>query len=359
MGLRQDLSLGFGMRIGGIVVYRVHFTSQDLARTRMTEAPMPLKELALATRALQDHSQRARLDRWRRHCGATPLSAGARMAISLTPSVGHSPTYLGPSLASSPEEALEHVRATPRSEIRTQMATLAKVQPVPSWAHHLADDPGLYRQLTDGLGELYSVLLGPYWEQVTDMFAADLSVRTRQLLGGGIDSLLSQANPRWMRWNPPVLEIRMANGIERDLYLEGQGVCLVPSVFTSRTLVDDESLPQPTVCIPAGLDQPLRMLTVFGPENAMPAPAASLAALLGHTRSAVLNVVAEHPGCSTKELAAFANIAPASASEHATVLRDAGLIQTARWRNRVIHSVTSLGLALLNAPNGHGRPQLS
>jgi DNA-binding transcriptional ArsR family regulator len=337
------------------MAYRIHFTSQDLARTRVAEGPMALPELVLAVRALQDRSQRARLDGWRRHSGAVPLSAGARMVISLIPPVGYSPSYLGPALPAPYDEGLEHIRAIPRSEIRAQMAALAKVQRVPAWARHLADDPALYQELCDGLGHLHSTLLAPYWDQITNTFAADLSVRTRQLAGGGIDSLLSQANPRYTRWVPPVLEIRMPNGVERDLYLKGQGVRLVPSVFASRTLVDDEDVPQPTVFFPAVAKGPLRALTIVGSGGTAPGRAAALVALLGQTRSAVLNLIAEHPGCSTKELAGLARVAPPTASEHATVLRDAGLIQTTRYRNRVIHTVTGLGLALLEVPDRDGR----
>lgn len=74
----------------------------------------------------------------------------------------------------------------------------------------------------------------------------------------------------------------------------------------------------------------------------------SLAPLLGRTRAVVLAAIAEHPGCSTKELAALTSLAPASASEHSTVLREAGLIRTVRYRNAVLHSPTNLGTALLS-----------
>jgi DNA-binding transcriptional ArsR family regulator len=60
-------------------------------------------------------------------------------------------------------------------------------------------------------------------------------------------------------------------------------------------------------------------------------------------------LIAEHPGCLTKELARLAGVAPASASEHATVLRKAGLIETVRGRRGVQHSLTGLGINLLNA----------
>jgi hypothetical protein len=41
-------------------------------------------------------------------------------------------------------------------------------------------------------------------------------------------------------------------------------------------------------------------------------------------------------------------IAPASASEHASTLRAAKLITTARHRNTVLRTPTPLGIALLN-----------
>lgn len=35
------------------VAYRIHFTTEDLARTKVAQAPLPLMELDLAARALQ------------------------------------------------------------------------------------------------------------------------------------------------------------------------------------------------------------------------------------------------------------------------------------------------------------------
>ena len=328
------------------MTYRIHFTALDLARTRVTDAPRPLLELNFAVRILQNRSQPARLDAWRRRARAQ-LTDDARMALALVPPIGESPTFISPPQAGAPEEVLEGVRATSRGDVRAGLAAIAGRQLVPSWAHRLADDPELYARMADGVDHLYRTLMGPHWAQITDLFRADRAVRTRQLLAGGIERVLAEANPRWMRWKPPVLEIRMPKGVERDLRLQGQGVVLVPSVFHPRTLVDDECVPQPVISYPAGLEHPLQSLTVVTPADR---PASAVAALLGTTRSAVLTLIAEHPGSSTKELAALARLSPPSASEHATILRGAGLITTVRYRNTALHSVTDLGLALLNAP---------
>jgi DNA-binding transcriptional ArsR family regulator len=332
------------------VPYRIHFTSQDLARTRVASLSMPFVELAMAARAFQDRSQPARFDGWRRRVRTRSLTDGARMVLSLYPSVGFSPTFLTPADTGTAEEIVENVRATPRKAIRSEMAAIAERQPVPSWARQLPDDRALYEEVCSGVGSLYSLLLEPYWDSITDLFTADRSVRMRQLLTGGVENLLCQANPQWLRWAPPVLELQMPNGIEADLFLEGQGVMLVPSVFRAHSMVDADTLPQPMVSYPAGVDDPVHRLGALAPGQGSTA----VSALLGSTRAAVLSVIAEHPGCSTKELAAFAGISPPSASEHATVLRQAGLVHTRRHRNVALHSATHLGIALLNgweAPN--------
>lgn len=328
------------------MVFRIHFTAQDLARTSLATAPMPLTELGLAARALQDRSQPARLDAWRRRAHRR-LSTGARMALSLFPPVGWQFTSLPET--GEPEKALDLMRATPRDQIDETLAFMAQWQPVPSWCRHMPDDPDLFRRFVDGVADLYAVMLSPYETQLADLFAADRARRMRQFVDGGVESLLVQASPRWMRWRSPVLEVRMVNGMDFDLFLEGQGVLLTPSMLGTRAIVampsPSERGEQPTVIYPVGYEEPLRRLTTFAPERT---PAIS--ALLGRTRAAVLSAIAEHPGCSTKELARLTSIAPASASEHATVLRRAGLINTVRHRNTALHSATELGIALLNRP---------
>lgn len=332
------------------MVFRIHFTAEDLARTRVAEAPMPLVELKQAARTLQDRSQPARLSGWRRHSLAQ-LSAAARLALDFIPSVGWSPTFIGAPQAGSPEELIEQVRATPTRQIRRALTTILphnSTMGVPSLTRHLTE-PDFLSRLCDGLSALYGVLLAPYWPEMVDIFTADRSVRMRQVLHGGVEQLLNQANPQGMCWNPPVLEIPTPrDNNEYDLHLEGRGLLLVPSTMLMRPVIHYDAEPQHAVTYPARHDQPLRRLTTFAPKVAPTRSTAPVAALLGHTRAAVLTAIAEHPGCSTKELAAVAGLAPSSASEHATVLREAGLITTVRHRNTALHSTSQLGLNLLN-----------
>lgn len=73
----------------------------------------------------------------------------------------------------------------------------------------------------------------------------------------------------------------------------------------------------------------------------------SLNALLGRTRAGILESVADH-GVTTTELAHDAGISPATASHHVGILRKAGLLSTCRAGKAALHSVTPLGLALLD-----------
>jgi DNA-binding transcriptional ArsR family regulator len=71
----------------------------------------------------------------------------------------------------------------------------------------------------------------------------------------------------------------------------------------------------------------------------------ALVALLGATRAEVLTAAT---GCTTTDLGARVGISAASASYHATILRNAGLLATKRVGSSVQHTRSDLGQALLN-----------
>lgn len=87
-------------------------------------------------------------------------------------------------------------------------------------------------------------------------------------------------------------------------------------------------------------------------EAVLAAPAAeqnaadALGPLVGRTRAAIMKSLAE--SCTTTELGRRIGISAASASQHTSVLRSAGLITTHRRLNTARHSLTPLGAALLD-----------
>jgi DNA-binding transcriptional ArsR family regulator len=72
-----------------------------------------------------------------------------------------------------------------------------------------------------------------------------------------------------------------------------------------------------------------------------------LTSLLGRARAVALR--AASTGATTGEIARAAGVSASSASRHATVLRDAGLITTIRIGPTVLHTLTPTGASLLRA----------
>jgi predicted ArsR family transcriptional regulator len=75
---------------------------------------------------------------------------------------------------------------------------------------------------------------------------------------------------------------------------------------------------------------------------------ARVAELLGRTRSRILLCLAERPALSTHELATAVGISPASASEHAAVLRRNHLVVTTRVGHRTVHTISPIGIQLID-----------
>lgn len=331
------------------MVYRIHFTVEDMARTRVAQAPPPLMELAASVRTLQTRGHPSRFGAWRRHV-LTGLGPQARMVLDLIPPRGWSPTFLTPADAGSPQELLERVRSTPRSRIRADLTHISEWHPLPPWTNQLPSDPALLGQLFDSLEHVCAVLLTPHWKQITGDTTADQTIRMRHALEGGMEHLLAGLHPRRIRWTPPVLEMAMLSGFDGDLHLEGRGLLLTPSVFALESpSIDIDARPQPVLRYPIS-EQATGPFRCALPDSLPASPRTALGSLLGPTRAAVLQAIADHPGCTTKQLATLTRITSPSASEHATTLRSAGLVHTTRQRNTAHHSLTPLGAAFLNSP---------
>ncbi|GEC04739.1 hypothetical protein SSP24_23940 [Streptomyces spinoverrucosus] len=76
-----------------------------------------------------------------------------------------------------------------------------------------------------------------------------------------------------------------------------------------------------------------------------------MARLLGRTRAAVLEEIAASDGTTGGDIVRRLGMSAASASEHTTVLRKAGLVVSRREANMVWHTLTPIGRALVV---GHG-----
>jgi DNA-binding transcriptional ArsR family regulator len=325
---------------------RVHFTAEDLSRVRMVSGPDPGWEIVLSAIQLASTQATAVFGPWRGAARARLKALRAphvRLLRFLAPPVGDFPDFLTPAQTDPClESTVDAVLSTSGERLRSDLAVLPAP---PGWARGLADgDRTVLGTLGEALRDYHRTVLAPVWPRLQALVDADRAQQGRAFTDHGVEGLLQTLGPA-LRWRPPVLEADYP--VDRDLYLDGRGLVLVPSVFCWRTpvtLVDPELRPVLVYPVSPGPGWHL------SPAERIPGPEDRLAHLLGHSRAAALRVIED--GCTTGELARRIGVTPPTASQHATILREADLITTTRRRNTVLHTLTPLGAALLSANPG-------
>ncbi|MFH8480870.1 ArsR/SmtB family transcription factor [Streptomyces sp. NPDC018055] len=330
---------------------RIHVSRLDLSRVRMATRPDAMWETILSFHRLRDRRASTVFGKWRTETRAR-LNGEAQLLSAVVPPRGYFPDFLTPSQEGAEpfglDVGMEALRDTPADRIRRELDLMAAGRrrggrgPGGPGAGRIT--AALPAALSEGRAEPLARLIGalrsyhdaavePYWPHIRASVEADRAVRGRALLDGGADGLLATLPPM-IRWRAPVLEVDYP--VDRDLYLDGRGLLLQPSFFCRSTPVvyRDPSLP-PVLVYP--------VTHTGAPEFAEPGP--WLGRLVGHTRSAVLQSIGN--GCTTSELARRAGVSLASASQHASVLREAGLVLTLRHGSSVLHTLTPLGGSLL------------
>lgn len=317
---------------------RIHFQSDDLTRVRVAARIDPMWELVLSLHMLRGNEGGEAFGPWRRHARALLRDCGLRSAVALldvvNPHTGYFPDFLTPTpLEQGAEAAIDAVLSTSRERLHADLSTLAACRGLPDWVRPLAEgEPAELRRLGDAMRTYCRRVLDPVWDRMQTEVAATHAAHAHAVLDGGLAGLLDSLGSS-VRWTPPVL--RMDYPEDRDLHLGGRGLLLMPSFFCWRRPV-------------ALADPSLRPVLVY-PIAHQPATVCSdgrpLAALIGHTRAEVLRSVGA--GVTNGQLANRVGIAQSSASEHARVLRESGLIRTDRTAGAVQHRLTALGLTLL------------
>jgi hypothetical protein len=315
-------------------VLRVHFTAEDLARVRVAPGPDPLWEILLSLHVLRQRSATPVFGTWRTNVRST-LPDDTRWLMQLAPPVGYSPDFLTPTAGSCALDAgIDAILSTPVESLRADLAQLDCQQRLDPRTHLLASgDTATLDSLGEALRAYHRHALAPIWDEIRAVVDADRAVRARSFLDHGCEGMLAALHPT-ISWTPPVLSIE-SRFPHRDVHLRGQGLVLVPSYFCwERPIMLRDQRHPPVLVYPIARDL---HVTSAGKR--------SLEALLGRTRAAALAVIAG--GCTTTELARRLGISAASASAHATVLRDAGLAVAQRHRNSVLHTASALGVELL------------
>jgi DNA-binding transcriptional ArsR family regulator len=320
-------------------VLRIHFTSEDLARTTVAGAADPLWEIVLSVIRLRERDRPPGFQPWARTVrDGVRGSAGVRLLSALAPRARYFPDFLTPHEAAEGLPAgLDAVAATSSARLTAELRRLNALTPLPGVVAPLVrGERGALARLVSALREHDALAIAPCRDLVAQSVAADRARRAGDLLSGGVPGLLDGLRPH-ARWTPPVLEVDYCE--DRDLHLAGRGVVLVPSYFCRGnpvTLADPWR--KPVLVYPIRDDDRWSRLA---PGDHRP-----LRALIGPNRTATL-LALRAPGTTT-ELAGRVGTSPASISRHTCVLREAGLIRSTRRGGSVVHSLTRLGLTLLD-----------
>lgn len=330
-----------GSLTGSIVpLLRIHFSAEDLSRVTLAAEPDVGWEALLSLHALAGRPDHIAFGLWRNQVLEGGLEPSTRLLLALAPPRGYSPDFLTPPTGTDPDEYVDAVMATGRRKLRDQMALLSAQRGSAPWMQPFAQgDVPTLKRLGEAMRRYHGkALFGP-WKRIRAVTEAERSARLRDFLEGGVERLLINLHPA-IRWEPPLLKVRYP--VSQDLRLNGRGLRLIPSYFCWGLPVTllDENLP-PVLVYPA--NRALHRVTIHVPEPEQ----AVLSRLLGRTRAAVLDEIATSGGTTGSQISTRLGLSPASASEHAAVLREAGLILSHRAANTVWHYVTPLGRGVL------------
>ncbi|MFB7937021.1 ArsR family transcriptional regulator [Streptomyces sp. NPDC056049] len=326
---------------------RIHFGDADLGALRVAAAPNPFWEIATSLHRFQTRDGRWAYADWLRAVRAGLREKGLERAfrtvlLPLFPRAAYFPDFLTPAHGVDGLDAgLDAILATPPRRVTQEVLRLDRVVGAPRWAARLSTLEER-RELVRVLRAYHDVAIAPYNEAIRARFDTERAAFGRGFLDGGVDGLLGGAGPA-IRWRPPSLEVDVRPA-DRELHLDGRGLTLLPTYFCWRTPTGlaDPALP-PVLCHPVR-----RPAAALPPDHRFAAePSVPLAALLGRTRAAALCAAAT--GATTGEIARAAGVSAASASRHATALRDAGLITTNRHATTVLHTLTPTGASVLRA----------
>ncbi|MFF7245684.1 ArsR/SmtB family transcription factor [Embleya sp. NPDC008237] len=330
---------------------RIHFTADDLARTRLATTVGAVAETYHGLELLLGPRRPLPFRAWRTAVtDRTDTATGPLTALMPVRGPGLDlRTLVGDSF--SLDEGIENLLAVPTRRLRKEMANLTFAPGHSTWVRDFLDggrEPR--REFADALRAFHDVTLAPFQSRVRSHLESVRNVYARTLLDGGVDRLLAELCVPLVRWKPPVLEVDYDKKDE-DIRLGGRGLVIAPTVFLWRKLMllhdtEDENAPY-LLAVPT-VREPRDGAALWEPGAA---DGRALGALLGQTRAAALTVI--NDGCSTTELARRLDMSAASASQHATILRNARLITTTRRGGAVLHTLTPLGLELLGSDPLH------
>jgi DNA-binding transcriptional ArsR family regulator len=319
----------------------------DLCRTRF--AYSPLAELTAGLHALSSGAVHPLHRPWLNVSRAELRAHDVALLRTVVPPRPQLAEFLYGSLHgrdTTIDDQLDAVAELPVDQLRADLVDVWAPAPLPPLLEEvLADGAAGARRIADALRACWTATIGPHWPRLRSVLDADVAYRAERLTHGGSEAMLADLHPQ-VRLVGDTVRIEKRFDHRRDL--TGQGLILVPSIFTwPRVIVAGEEPNQPSLTYAA------RGIASTWDDGETTAAEDPLAALIGRTRATILRLL-DVPHSPT-QLAARLDQSPSSASQHLTVLRRSGLATARRQGRQMLYRRTPLadGLLASGADSAH------
>ncbi len=313
----------------------IGMTASDMARVRFTTDPV--WEAALSLHAI---ARPGRFPLHRRLRARVPEHPrfDLELLFELTRPPRFIPDLLVPTPSQEPGDPLTEIgriAATDQALLEGDVRDLTELMPGSRIAKMRPRE--LAERTAEALAAYWRTVLEPLWERIGGIHDADIAHRSTQVSADGLTTALGGLH-HLMTYGSARIEVDKGAGCTK-YEADGNGVRLMPSVFSWPRIVVSGHSGRPVISYAARGAGRLW-------DGPTPPPANALAALLGRSRAAILELL-EVPR-STSGLSELLRLSPATVSQHLSVLSTAGLIHARREGKRVLYSRTALATLLID-----------
>ncbi len=321
---------------------RIQLTPTDLAEMRF--AYSPLVELMTSYRLLLCSPEKQALFRsWVQEANKALYDVDLPYLSALNGQKSYTPDFLTPTpmtIQLSFEKEIEHLLSTPNEIVRDNVQHLVNISEDSEILHNfLAYPRESLKRVAEELRLYWKRTLMHHWPRMKAVLEGDILYRARQQAVHGVETLFKGFHSH-MEYQNGVVQMNLKpHDISLELRLRGEGIQLVPTIFTSSKILWQITPEWHPMLIYGARGAGLWRQETLEPDE-------SLEKALGAGRARVLEVLATPS--NTGELARKLHITAGAVSQHLSRLNQAGLVEPHRNGKRVYYHLTYRGEQLLN-----------
>ena len=327
--------------MGVAEVIDFHLSVEALGNTRFVYSPMA--EVACSLRLLAAGKPSFVMRPWFEGVSEQLDDVPMDLLSAIVPPGRYAPDFMFP-FSSDPritiDQQIDELAAVPTDSIRRDLLECWPGQRLPGQLQGLVDGSAPGAVIGEAVGLYWRRAIAPYWSRIRAVLDDDVSYRGSRALGDGMLGLLEDLHPDVTLCNEV---LRVDKPQHPDATYEGSEIILLPSVFVwPNVLIGHEGPNVFSLTYAArGVGRVWEGLpTAHGAGN-------DLGALLGRNRAGILRRL-EIP-MTTTQLARELGQSPGTVSQHLSVLKRNGLLDSWRSGRSVLYRRTALATSVIAA----------